>query len=107
MLELSVWRQYHEENSLREKLCGFYGLELSELNESDKELYAILKAKLTKKELRLFAMDSAFLEDVKMMEELGLDEESLALAKAKLYKKLKNDNVKREFLIKKLTLLEE
>jgi hypothetical protein len=57
MLENTVWRQYNQENSFREKLSQFSKIDLIDLIADDKELYGVLKAKLTKKELKLFAMD--------------------------------------------------
>ena len=59
MLENSIWRQYHEDNSFRENIAQFCTLDVLDLIGGDKELYGVLKAKLTKKELKLFAMDCA------------------------------------------------
>jgi hypothetical protein len=94
MLENSVWKQYNEENSFRNKLAEFCNLELINLIEDDKELYGAMKSKLTKKELKLFAMDSAGISDEKLKEEFSLDNEGLKQAKFKLYKKLKQDKVR-------------
>jgi hypothetical protein len=60
----------------------------------DKELYAILKAKLTKKELKLFAMDSAKMSEESMKQELVYNDEELKEAKYKVYKKLKQDKMR-------------
>jgi hypothetical protein len=97
MLEQTVWRQYHNENNFREKLAEFTKLESIDLIEDDKELYGVLKAKLTKKELKLFAMDTASCSDTAIQEAFGYDDEALQKAKFKLYKKLKQDKTRLEF----------
>ena len=97
MLESTVWRQYHEENSFREKLAEFCVLEAIDLIEDDKILYGVLKSKLTKKELKLFAMDTANLGDEKIKADFSYDDEQLQKAKFKLYKKLKQDKTRLEF----------
>jgi len=97
MLQNSVWKQYNDENSFREKLAEFTHLESIDLIEDDKELYGVMKAKLTKKELRLFAMDSANVSDEKIKAEFSYDDEALKKAKFKLYKKLKQDKTRLSF----------
>jgi len=97
MLEKTVWRQYNNENNFREKIAEFCFLDSMDLLVDDKELYASLKAKLTKKELKLFAMDSAGASDVVLQEEFSCDEKALEQAKFKLYKKLKQDKTRLNF----------
>ena len=97
MLENSVWRQYNSENSFREKLSQFCTIEVINMIENDKDLYGVLKAKLTKKELKLFAMDSAGLNDDVIKEAFSYDDEEHTKAKFKLYKKLKQDKVRLSF----------
>ncbi len=97
MLEQTVWRQYHEENNFREKLAEFCKLDILDLIEDDKKLYAILKSKLTKKELKLFAMDTAGIDDAKIQQEFDYDNEALTKAKFKLYKKLIQDKTRLDF----------
>ena len=97
MLESTVWRQYHEENNFREKLAECCVLDAIDLIEDDKALYAVLKSKLTKKELKLFAMDSANVGDEKLKSEFSYDDEQLQKAKFKLYKKLKQDKTRLAF----------
>jgi len=97
MLEGTVWRQYNDENSFREEIAQHCVLDAIELIEDDKELYAALKAKLTKKELKLFAMDSAARDDAELCSEFELDEAALEQAKYKLYKKLKQDKIRLAF----------
>jgi len=97
MLESTVWRQYHSDNSFREKISEFCVLQSENLIEDDKDLYAVLKAKLTKKELKLFAMDTAGVSAQEIQSDLSLDDEALEKAKFKLYKKLKQDKTRLSF----------
>jgi len=97
MLESTVWRQYHKDNSFRQKVSEFCVLKSEDLIEDDKDLYAVLKAKLTKKELKLFAMDTAGIDEAEIKADLSLDDEGLKKAKFKLYKKLKQDKTRLSF----------
>ena len=97
MLESTVWRQYHSENSFRQLISEFSSIEEIDLIVEDKELYSILKAKLTKKELKLFAMDTANVGDEALKSEFGYDDKALEQAKFKLYKKLKQDKTRLDF----------
>ncbi len=97
MLEKTVWRQYHKTNDFREILANFYEVSSTEIINDDKELYGVLKAKLTKKELKLFAMDSAKVDDATIQSEFSYDDEALEKAKFKLYKKLKQDKQRYSF----------
>lgn len=97
MLKNSIWRQYNDENSFRELLCKYCRLSEIDLIEDDKALYNMLKAKLTKKELKLFAMDSASMSDEALREEFSYNDEELQKARFKLYKKLKQDKVRFAF----------
>lgn len=101
MLENSIWKQYNAQNNFREMIAKYSKLEPLNLIEDDKNLYGILKTKLTRKELKLFAMDSSSAvgdEDIK--EVFSFDDEELKQARFKLYKKLKQDKVRLEFLAK-------
>ena len=97
MLENTVWRQYHNENNFREKLAEFCKMDSLDLMDDDKELYAILKSKLTKKELKLFAMDTSGADDATLKSEFDYDDEALKKAKFKLYKKLIQDKTRLSF----------
>ena len=97
MLLNTVWRQYNKENNFRELLARFCKMEIDSFIEDDKVLYAALKSKLTKKELKLFAMDSAQMSNEELKTGLELDDEELEIAKHKLYKKLKQDKVRLNF----------
>ncbi|WP_457746545.1 hypothetical protein [Sulfurimonas sp.] len=97
MLENTIWRQYHQENNFREKLAEFCKMDILDIIEDDKLLYGVLKSKLTKKELKLFAMDTAKIDDNALKGEFSYDDEALKKAKFKLYKKLKQDKTRLEF----------
>ena len=97
MLERTVWRQHHNENSFREEIAKYCNIEVIDLIEDDKDLYAVLKAKLTKKELKIFAMDTADESAESIKRELACDDEELEKAKFKLYKKLKQDKTRLSF----------
>jgi predicted nucleotidyltransferase len=97
MLENSVWRQYHSENNFRQKLADFYKQGVEFIIADDKALYNVLKAKLTKKELKLFAMDTAELGDEAIKTAFSCNDEELDIAKKKLYKKMIQDKVRLSF----------
>lgn len=97
MLDNTVWRQYNEENNFRQMCARFCKMDIVDLIENDKVLYGVLKAKLTKKELKLFAMDSAQLDNQEMKSAFSYNDEELEKAKFKLYKKLKQDKVRLDF----------
>jgi len=97
MLDSSVWRQYNNENNFRQMIARFCKEDIDGLIVDDKELYGILKAKLTKKELKLFAMDSAQIENEELKSAFSCNDEELEKAKFKLYKKLKQDKVRLSF----------
>ena len=99
MLESTVWRQYNDENNFRELLSEFTHMDILDLIEDEKELYGVLKAKLTKKELKLFAMDSAKIDDQKIKNEFSYSGEDMQKAKFKLYKKFKQDKTRLSFRI--------
>ena len=99
MLDSTVWRQYNEKNNFRAKLAEFCVMDIENLLEDDKVLYGVLKSKLTKKELKLFAMDSAEIDDAKLKEEFGYDDAELEKAKFKLYKKFKQDKTRLSFRV--------
>ncbi len=97
MLDNTVWRQYNQENNFREVLAQYTQIEYIDLIENEKELYGAMKAKLTKKELKLLAMDSANISDEELKKEFSYDDEALQKAKFKLYKKLKQDKTRLAF----------
>ena len=91
MLENTVWRHYHEENDFREILSTLANVLAIDMIADDKDLYSVIKAKLTKKELKLLAMDTAKVSDATIKGEFEYSDEELEKAKFKLYKKLKQD----------------
>ena len=97
MLENSVWRQYNKENNFRQKLSELCSMNNQDIIDDDKKLYGVLKAKFTKKELKLFAMDSANISDDDLKSEFSFNDEELTQAKFKLYKKFKQDKTRLSF----------
>ena len=98
MLENSVWRQYHDSLDIHSVLSRIYApWSEMELETDELKLHNTLKAKLTKKEFRLFAMDTADMNDEAIKERFGYDDAKLQKAKEKLYKKLKQDKVRLAF----------
>ena len=97
MLENSIWRQYHKDNSFREQLIKYTAIDGLDMIGGDKELYGVLKSKLTKKELKLFTMDCSEVGDEEIKIALSYNDEELEKAKFKLYKKLKQDKVRLSF----------
>jgi len=94
MLENSVWKQYHKDITMREVLSKFYTIDAALLIDDEQALYALLKRKLTKKELRLFTMDSANVSDGEMMSYFEVDTQTLTEMKEKLYKKMRQDKLR-------------
>ncbi|WP_345979286.1 hypothetical protein [Sulfurimonas sp. HSL3-2] len=94
MLENSVWKQYHQDLTIRDVISKFYEVDPTMIIDDEKELYALLKRKLTKKELRLFTMDSANVSDEEMMKFFEVNSEELAVMKDKLYKKMRQDKLR-------------
>jgi len=99
MLENTVWRQYNQENNFRELLAKFTEIDVLDIIEDEKEVYGLLKSKLTKKELKLFAMDSAGISDEKIKEDFSYSDEELKQAKFKLYRKFKQDKTRLSFRV--------
>ena len=97
MLDSTVWRHHHEDNSFRRYIAEFCMLDEIDLIVEDKELYSVLKAKLTKKELKLFSIDTANVGDDALKLEFKYDDAALEKAKFKLYKKLKQDKTRLDF----------
>lgn len=98
MLENSIWRQYHDTLDIHSILCKLYEpWEEMEIEEDELFLHNTLKAKLTKKEFRLFAMLTADVDKETIKERFSFDDEALEEARRKLYKKLKQDKVRLAF----------
>jgi hypothetical protein len=106
MLDNSVWRQYNDENNFRQMIARFSKENIQSLIADDKILYGVLKAKLTKKELKLFAMDSAQMQNEELKSAFDYSDEDLQKAKFKLYKKLKQDKVRLDFRTSSLNYVE-
>lgn len=98
MLENSIWRQYNEKLNLYEIISDIYAPWEMEIEDDELYLHNTLKAKLTKKEFRLFAMEMGKRPDSEIKERFGYDDEELKQAKEKLHKKLKQDKVRLAFV---------
>jgi DNA-binding CsgD family transcriptional regulator len=98
MLENSIWKQYNDELNLYGVLMDFYAPWEMELPKDELFLHNTLKAKLTKKEFRLFAMINGGCDAAMIQERFKIDQEELEKAKQKLFKKLKQDKVRLAFL---------
>jgi len=99
MLENSIWMQYNKDLNILAVLKEFYkAWEMDdELEDDNIKLHNTLKAKLTKKEFRLFAMVSAKVDDEAIKQRFKYDDLELQKAKDKLFKKLKQDKVRLAF----------
>jgi hypothetical protein len=108
MLENSIWMQYNDKLNINEVLSNFYApWEMEEELEDDEiKLHNTLKAKLTKKEFRLFAMINGKIPDEEIKQRFKYTDEELQKAKEKLFKKLKQDKVRLSFR-KEKTLLDD
>jgi DNA-binding CsgD family transcriptional regulator len=94
MLENSIWRQYNDTLDIYPVLEKFYASWDMELEDDNIALHNILKAKLTKKEFRLFAMLSGAVAPQEIQKRFGYDASELEKATNKLYKKLKQDKIR-------------
>ena len=72
-------------------------MNVNEFIGDDKVLYGVMKSKLTKKELKLFAMDSANISNDEIMTAFSWDAQELEKSKFKLYKKFKQDKTRLSF----------
>ena len=98
MLENSVWKQYNEENDFREKLAEFCVLEAEDLIQDDKELYSVMKSKLTKKELKFYKLKIQNASVETICEELHCDNERFEEIKKQTILKLNQEKIKKELI---------
>lgn len=94
-LENSIWHRYHPETSLHEGLVRFYGCEPEAVSGDDDYLYALLKRKLTKKELRFFIMDEAKVEGGAIEAALHVNADEAELLRRKAYRKLRDGKMRK------------
>ncbi len=99
MLENSVWKQYHNEKSIHQVLVALYKCEDEEIRNEENMLYASLKRRLTKKELRGFIMKEAANDEATIREQLGLDQEALEKLLRKAYRKIRQDDMRNEVTV--------
>lgn len=95
MLENSVWKQYHPSKSIHEVLVGIYQCESDEIIDDETLLYAALKRRLTKKELRGFIMKEAGKEEALILQQLSLDAEGLQTLLRRANRKIRQDDMRK------------
>jgi len=93
MLENSVWAQYNESKLIQEALANLYKCDFHQILDDEKELYAILKRAMTKKELRLFAMNEGGESIENICDKLSIEVKDFEQAKFKAYKKIRQNRV--------------
>ncbi|NOQ31748.1 MAG: hypothetical protein GQ570_11560 [Helicobacteraceae bacterium] len=93
MLENSVWRKYNPELKVQDALAKIYKLDLDEVEADEVEVYSELKRKLTKKELKQFAMQSALCSEEDMMNILKLSAEELESSARRVNRKVRLDYI--------------
>jgi len=93
MLENSVWAQYNEDKLIQEALANLYACDFHQVLDDEKELYAILKRAMTKKELRFFAMNEGGISQEDICDKLSIDSKDYDQAKFKAYKKIRQNKV--------------
>jgi hypothetical protein len=96
VLENSVWRQYHDTKSVHEVLVELYGCEPFNILNDEKILYASLKRRLTKKELRGFIMKEAGMDESMILAALHVNSEELEVILRKAYRKIRQDDMRNE-----------
>jgi hypothetical protein len=99
MLENSVWKQYHSKKTIHEVLVVLYKSEDEEIIEDEALLYASIKRRLTKKELRGFIMKEAGIDEASILVALGLDTEALEKLLRKAYRKVRQDDMRNEVTV--------
>lgn len=88
-----MWKQYVTDKSIREVLAAIYGCDAVQIGDNEVELYATLKRHLTKKELRLFIMVEAGIEQAEIAAELKMDEAPFEKARHKTYSKVRSNKI--------------
>ncbi|MEA3523277.1 MAG: hypothetical protein U9R50_09895 [Campylobacterota bacterium] len=99
MLENSVWKQYHNEKTIHQVLVALYQCDNDEIRNEENMLYASLKRRLTKKELRGFIMKEAANDEALICEQLGLSTEDLEKLLRKAYRKIRQNDMRNEVTV--------
>ena len=102
MLENSLWLRYNPTKTIQEMLVEQYDCAAVEIESDERQLYAVLKRHLTKKEFRLIMMNEAGLDSAAIGSEIGLEGEELTKAHYKSYRKLRQDKIRLEVRANKL-----
>ncbi len=77
MLENSIWFKYNGDTSIRATLAAFYKCETSLISNNEVELYNVLKKNMTKRELKLYVLQVAGLDDAAIAKEMGIEDEKV------------------------------
>jgi len=77
MLENSIWFKYNGEKSIRATMAEFYKCATSQISNNEVELYNVLKKNMTKRELKLYVLQVAGLDDAAIQKEMGIEDEKV------------------------------
>ncbi len=95
MLENSIWFKYNGDKSIRATLAEFYKCDAAMISNNEVELYNILKKNMTKRELKLYVLQVAGLDDAAIQKEMGIeDEKVLEKLKHTSNRKLRQDKIR-------------
>ncbi len=95
MLENSIWFKYNGDRSIRATLAEFYKCDTAMISNNEVELYNILKKNMTKRELKLYVLQVAGLDDTAIQKEMGIDDEKvLEKLKHTSNRKLRQDKIR-------------
>ena len=94
MLENSIWYKYNGDKSVRATLADFYGCDTAMISNNEVELYNILKRNMTKRELRVYVLEVAGLDDEAIKQEMSLDDKTLEKLKHTGNRKMRQDKIR-------------
>jgi len=95
MLENSIWYKYNGETSIRATLAAFYEMPTSHIANNEVALYNVLKKNMTKRELKLYVLQVAGLDDAAIAKEMGIeDEKVIEKLKHTSNRKLRQDKIR-------------
>ena len=77
MLENSIWFKYNGEKSIRATLAEFYKCTTSMISNNEVELYNILKKNMTKRELKVYILEVAGLDDEAIKKEMNIEDDKV------------------------------
>ena len=77
MLENSIWFKYNGEKSIRSTMAEFYKCTTSMISHNEVELYNILKKNMTKRELKVYILEVAGLDDEAIKKEMNIEDDKV------------------------------